>query len=91
MFLLGHWKNYDDLESSLCFEELLVTLNAMREKEHREHVFLAALQGVDLEEGSTSSSSGKKDLGDIKDVTGYAAAQEGFGIGMGLGYMEINS
>lgn len=87
MFLLGHWKNYDELEASLCFEELLVTINAMREKEKRERVFLAALQGVDLEE--ETSSSAKSPHGDITELSGFKAAQEGFGIGMGLGYTEL--
>lgn len=87
MFLLGHWKNYDELEASLCFEELLVTINAMREKEKRERVFLAALQGVDLEDDSPSSN--KSDLPDITELSGFKAAQEGFGIGMGLGYTEL--
>jgi hypothetical protein len=84
VFLLGHWKNYDDLESSLCFEELLVTLNAAREKERRDRVFFAALQGVDLEEEAPDPVTN-----DIVKLKGYQAQQEGFGIGMGLGYMEI--
>lgn len=84
--MLGHWKNYDELEESLCFEELLVTINAVREKERRDRIFFAALQGVDLED--ESSSSGEK-LDDITNLKGYAAAMEGFGIGMGLGYTEL--
>lgn len=59
----------------------------MREKEHRDRVFLAALQGVDLDEGTVRDDKPKDD---IKNLNGYAAAQEGFGIGMGLGYMEVN-
>lgn len=85
---MGRWKNYDELEESLCFEELLATINAIREKEARDKKFLAALQGIDLDEESTSSS-GQQDLGDIKNLQGYSAAQEGFGIGMGLGYSEL--
>lgn len=90
MFLLGRWKNYDDLEESLCFEELVATINAMREREQRERKFLAALQGVDLDEEITSSESVGNKYGDIVDVNGYKAAQEGFGIGMGLGYAEFS-
>ena len=86
MFLLGHWKNYDDLESSLCYEELLVTLNASREKERRDRIFFAALQGVDLEAEEPDPVNN-----DIVKLKGYQAQQEGFGIGMGLGYMEIDS
>ena len=85
---MGRWKNYEELEDSLCFEELLATINAIREKEARDKKFLAALQGIDLDE-ETTSSSGQKDLGDIKDIQGYNAAQEGFGVGFGLGYGEL--
>ena len=86
--MLGRWKNYDELEECLTFEELTAIINALREKETRENRFMAALQGVDLDEESTSSSH--RELGDIKDVQGYTAVQEGFGVGMGLGYVEIN-
>jgi len=89
VFLLGRWKNYDELEECLTFEELTAIINALREKEARENRFMAAIQGIDLEESSDTAPE-QKDLGDIKSVQGYAAAQEGFGIGMGLGYMEIN-
>ena len=89
MFLLGQWKNYDELESSLCYEELLVTLNAMREKERRDRVFFAALQGIDIEDEATAQASVSSPKGDIAKLNGYAAAQEGFGIGFGLGYSEV--
>lgn len=87
--MLGQWKNYEELEASLCYDELLVTLNAMREKERRDRIFLAALQGVDLEEelGIESKESVRED---ITTLSGYAAAQEGFGIGFGLGFMEVD-
>jgi MoxR-like ATPase len=50
VFLLGHWKDYDELESSLSMPELAATLNAMYESERRKQKFMAALQGVDLDE-----------------------------------------
>ena len=50
VFLLGHWKDYDELESSLSMPELAATLNAMYESERRRQKFMAALQGVDLDE-----------------------------------------
>jgi len=84
VFLLGRWKNYEELEESLCFEELLATINAIREKEMRDRKFFAAIEGIDLDEQ-------EEPLGDITKLNGYQAAQEGFGIGMGLGYMEIDS
>ena len=79
---MGKWLNYDELESTMCVEELIVTVNAIREKESRDRKFAAALQGIDLDE--------EEELNDITDLKGLAAAQEGFGIGMGLGYIEIN-
>lgn len=85
---MGQWKNYEELEESLCFEELLATINAMREKELREQRFLAALQGVDID--SDSSAPAESSKGDIADLKGYAAVQEGFGIGMGLGFAEVD-
>jgi len=88
VFLLGRWKNYDELEECLTFEELTAIINALRDKEARENRFMAAIQGIDLDEDSTSSS--QKNLGDIKDVQGHTAAQEGFGVGFGLGYMELD-
>jgi hypothetical protein len=48
-FLLGIWKDYDELESSLCMQELTAILEAKRESDYEEKKFLAAIQGVDLE------------------------------------------
>ena len=79
---MGKWINYDELESTMCVEELIVTVNAIREKESRDRKFSAALQGIDLDEDEA--------VNDITDLKGLSAAQEGFGIGMGLGYIEIN-
>ena len=49
----------------------------------RDRKFFAAIEGIDLDEQ-------EEPLGDITKLNGYQAAQEGFGIGMGLGYMEID-
>lgn len=57
----------------------MAILDAAREKDREDKKFLAALQGVDLE---------SDDTGDIIDLDGLTASQEGFGIGMGLGYMS---
>ena len=79
--MLGHWKNYDELESNLCLEELLLTVKASRDKEERDRKFLAAINGVDLEE--------KQEVGDVADLQGREARQEGFGIDEGLGFMQM--
>lgn len=63
-------------------EELIATLNAIREKENREHKFFAAIQGIDLDEEPEAEPEN-----DIADLKGWKAQKEGFGIGMGLGYV----
>lgn len=103
LFLLGIWKDYDELESSLSMPELTTTLNAKRESDYREKKFLAAMQGVDLdkqtgkvEENAWEKlkakvfSKGKTDNpNDIVALQGQAAKKAGFGIGMGLGYEDL--
>mgnify|MGYP006277781633 CR=1 FL=1 len=64
----------------MSIEELLATLDAMRKKDMADKKFLAALQGVDLEE----NSSGEDDITSLK---GFQAQQDGFGIGLGLGHV----
>jgi hypothetical protein len=64
---------------------LLVTLDAIRKKDATDKKFLAALQGVDLDEDSSQGE-------DIAKISGYRAQQDGFGIGEGLGHIvEDNS
>jgi hypothetical protein len=103
VFLLGIWKDYDELESSLSMPELTTTLNAKREADYREKRFLAAMQGVDLDKQTGKDqenawekmkakvfSKGKtSNPNDITSLQGYAAQQAGFGIGMGLGYEDL--
>lgn len=100
-FLIGIWKDYEDLESSLSMPELLATLNSKRDAEYQERKFLAAIQGVDLDKQSGQAdpweelkarvfSKGK--TGDPNDVTalqGVNAQKAGFGIGMGLDYVDM--
>jgi hypothetical protein len=50
----------------------------MRDKDGRDRKFLAAIQGIDLESD--------EDTGDITELKGMHAQQDGFGIGLGLGY-----
>lgn len=52
LFLLGIWKDYEDLEESLSIPELLATLKAKRDLEYVEKKFLAAIQGINLDEQS---------------------------------------
>lgn len=48
------YKNFDDLEEHLTRQELVVMLEKARDKLHDEQRFLAALKGIDLDEGKTS-------------------------------------
>lgn len=99
VFLLGHWKDYDELESSLSMSELIATLGAMHEKENRQNKFLAAIQGIDLSEQSQASeNSGTTSLQDIEaraharltgNQTEAMAIQQGFDGSDGLGYSVV--
>ena len=52
VFILGIWKNFDELESSLSMPELIAILELNRELDYNEKKFMAAMQGVDLDEAS---------------------------------------
>lgn len=81
--MLGHWKNYDELESNLSLDELMATLNASRDKEHRNMKFLAAMQGIDIDEDSKEP----EDVSELMDAK--IARDEGFGFNEGLGFMQL--
>jgi hypothetical protein len=104
VFLLGIWKDYQELELSLSMPELMATLEVSRELDYSEKKFLAAIQGVDLDKGSDQSrgqqewedmkarvfSGGKtNDSNDVLSLQGPKAKQLGFGIGMGLDYEDL--
>ena len=103
VFLLGIWKDYDELESNLSMPELMATLESKRELDYAERKFLAAIQGIDLDKQSGKDESnawekmkakvfsgGKaKDPNDITALQGYNAQKAGFGIGLGLDYVDM--
>lgn len=101
VFLLGIWKDYEELETSLSMPELTSTLSSKRELEYQEKKFLAAIQGIDLDEQAGKKnaweemkarvfSGGKaKDSNDILSLQGPNAQKAGFGIGMGIGYEDL--
>jgi hypothetical protein len=99
VFLLGIWKDYDDLEKSLSMPELLATLESKRELDYSEKKFMAAIQGVDLDENEGKgqkewedmkarvfSGGATSDSNDILSLQGVNAQKNGFGIGLGLDY-----
>lgn len=102
LFLLGIWKDYDELETSLSMSELTATLTAKRELDYSDKKFQASIQGIDLDK-----NTGKKDAweemkarvfsggnaasaNDVVSLQGVNAQKAGFGIGMGLSYEKIN-
>ena len=101
IFLLGIWKDYQELEANISMPELVATLASIRELDYQEKKFLAAIQGVDLD-GETNKNKGQKewedmkarvfsggkatDSNDVLALQGVNAQKAGFGIGMGLDY-----
>lgn len=74
--MLGHWKDYDELESSLSMPELTATLKAMYAAESRKNKFMASLQGVNLDEGSESNSNtSEKQPSTLQDIKARAVAR----------------
>jgi hypothetical protein len=98
VFLIGIWKDYDQLESSMSMQELTATLKIKRELDYSDKKFAAAMQGVDLDKNSGSGnewedmkarvfSKGATGNGnDILALQGVNAERAGFGIGMGIDY-----
>jgi hypothetical protein len=67
VFLLGIWKNYDELETSLSIPELMTILSTNRELNNEEKKFLAAIQGIDLDANSSDGKAkGQKEWEDLK-------------------------
>ena len=97
-FLIGIWKDYEELEQSLSMPELTATIKIKRELDYSDKKFAAAMHGVDLDKNSGGGnewvdmkarvfSKGKTtDGNDILALQGINAERAGFGIGMGLDY-----
>lgn len=101
VFLIGIWKDYDELEKSLSMPELLLTLESKRELDYTEKKFLAAIQGVDIDgeeeagqkqwedmKARVFSGGATSDSNDILALQGINAEKVGFGIGFGLDYND---
>jgi len=104
IFLLGAWKDYEDLEKSLSMSELFITISSKRELDYQEKKFLAAMQGVNLDE-QINPDRGQKEWEDLKArvfskgqasdskdilaLQGQNARSAGFGIGYGLDYEDL--
>jgi hypothetical protein len=98
VFLLGNWKNYNELEENLSMPELIQTFKSMQKTEEQKRKFLAMLQGVDLEDNKNEGPSFEdvrlRGLGidanasDVVSLQGVVAKEAGFGVGAGLGYVK---
>lgn len=105
VFLVGVWKNFDEMERSISLPEIMAIVSMNRELDYEEKKFLAAMQGVDLDQ-ETGQEGGQKewedmkarvyskgqvaDSNDILALQGQNAKNAGFGIGMGLSYEKID-
>jgi hypothetical protein len=101
VFLLGMWKDYEELESSISMPELTATLEARRDLDYQEKKFMAAIQGVDLDKQSGKQNAWEEmkarvfsggqagNANDVVALQGANAQKAGFGIGMGLSYEKL--
>ena len=90
------------MEESISMPELVAILEAKNNQDYEEKKFLAALQGVNIDESSSStnkweeikarvySKGATSNPNDILALQGAAAQRAGFGIGHGLEYEVIN-
>jgi len=99
-FQLGIWKSFDELEHSISMPELVAILESVAESRYQEQKFLAAMQGVDLDKGNKQdeweklksrvfSGNQTDNPDDILTFQGHKAQQAGFGLGMGLDYVDL--
>ena len=103
VFLLGIWKDYNELEESLSLSEIMAIISSKRDLDYQEKKFFAAIQGVDLEDSGSQdrcqkewedlkarvfSGGATNDSNDILALQGQNAKRAGFGIGMGLDYED---
>jgi hypothetical protein len=103
VFLLGIWKDYNELEESLSLSEIMAIISSKRDLDYQEKKFFAAIQGVDLEDSSESDRGQKEwenlkarvfsggatnDSNDVLSLQGQNAKKAGFGIGLGLDYED---
>lgn len=102
LFLLGIWKDYEELERSLSMPELTAALTAKRELDYSDKKFQASIQGIDLDKNVGKSNAwdemkarvfskgAASNANDVLALQGANAKKAGFGIGMGLDYQKID-
>ena len=55
--MLGIWKDFDELESSLCLPEIIAIIETSRKRAYEDKVFFAKINGIDMEKSSPSKAS----------------------------------
>ena len=50
------WKNLDELEDNITLDEMEAIISTIRDKQERDQKFLAAIQGINLDESGEASS-----------------------------------
>lgn len=99
-FQLGIWKSFDELEASISMPELVAILESVSESRYQQQKFEAALQGVDLDKDNKQdeweklksrvfSGGQSENPNDILTFQGTKAQQAGFGLGMGIDYLDL--
>jgi uncharacterized UPF0160 family protein len=90
------------MEESISMPELVAILEAKNNQDYEDRKFLAALQGVNIDESSSSGNKWEEmkarvyskgvtsNPNDILALQGAAAKRAGFGIGQGLEYEVIS-
>jgi len=96
VFLLGIWKNFNELEENMSMPELISVVNAMTEKDFEDKKFFAQIEGIDIDSGSSNGKTfediRREALGDdpttndIINLKGKLAKETGFGVDQGLMY-----
>lgn len=88
---VGCWLNYDQLEENMSMPELIVTLTSLRERDHDDKKFAAALKGVDIDgeqedpleqarrRNAAKAAGGQVDPSDITNNRGILNVNNGIG------------
>ena len=77
IFLLGIWKDYEELERSMSMPEIIVTLGSKRDLDYQEKKFLAAIQGVDLDKNNKGGSNNPQNKWEEMKARVFSGGQTG--------------
>lgn len=86
-FLIGHWKNFEELEDNISIPELEQILESSRDVKRRDQVFLAAIQGIDLDKNTKDTSF--EDVKRRAEAKLRGVSEEQVELGDMIGFEEI--